>query len=113
MSRSRTAALPLNTNAPNREPVAETPIGLQSETVVLETHEFELPADDPAPAALVPVLIQAIAEAKRAVSVDRHAYLRRAIREQYRLLEAGLLSAQACSDGTRRILGKFDSENGV
>jgi len=63
--------------------------------------------------ALVPSLVQDIVAAKLAVSSDRHTYLRRAIREHYRLLEMGVISADVCSAGTRRILAKFDSEQGA
>lgn len=60
--------------------------------------------------AMVPHLIQCLTEARRTVPADRTDYLRREMREHYRLQEIGVLSADACSDGTRRILGKFDSE---
>lgn len=57
--------------------------------------------------ALVPPVIRAIAEARRSGPADTAAYLRREMREHYRLHEAGVLSADACSAGTRRILAKF------
>ena len=57
--------------------------------------------------ALVPPVIRAIAEARRSGPADTVAYLRREMREHYRLHEAGVLSADACRAGTRRILAKF------
>lgn len=250
MSPSRTAALPLNTDAPGLEPSSRSPVGLQSETIILETRQFDLAADDPAPTtvkarfalenrlratitelavfhehylmlrvrrkgkktrsalinlryldarpsfsrfvakkilqtslglfggallagllgyfsivplfsapiavglafaggaslwlfarrttetatfrtaegrapalvlhanvgclragrALLAPLVQCITEARRTVPADRTAYLRREMREHYRLQEIGVLSTDACSEGTLRILGKFDSE---
>jgi hypothetical protein len=250
MSPSRTAALPLNANAPGLEPSSGSLVGLQAETIILETRQFDLGADDPAPTtvkgkfalgnrlratmtelavfhehylmlrvrrkgkrtksalinlryldarpsvsgfvakrmlrtslalfggallagflaclsvlplfsaltaiglalaggvslllfarwttetvtfrtaegrapalvlhanvgclrafrALVPPLSQCVTEARRTVPADRTAYLRREMREHYRLQEIGALSTDACSEGTLRILGKFDSE---
>jgi hypothetical protein len=57
--------------------------------------------------ALVPPVIRAVAEARRSCPPDTAAYLRREMREHYRLHEAGVLSAAACRTGTRRILAKF------
>lgn len=57
--------------------------------------------------ALVPPLIRAVAEARRSGPADTAAYLRREMREHYRLHEAGVLSADACRAGTQRILAKF------
>lgn len=57
---------------------------------------------------LVPRLARAISAARRATTVDRNVYLRREMREHYRLQEAGAISADACSTGTRRVLGKFE-----
>lgn len=59
--------------------------------------------------ALVPSIVDAINEARRTNPTDREAYLRREMREHYRLSETGVLSKEACSAGTRRILGQFDS----
>ena len=60
--------------------------------------------------ALVPSIAKAIDKARHSVQVDRQTYLRRLMREHYRLQEIGVLSADACSTATRRILSSFDTE---
>lgn len=57
---------------------------------------------------IVPEVSQAITAARRSVSLDRNTYLRREMREHYRLLETGSISQQACDTGTRRILSRFE-----
>jgi hypothetical protein len=63
--------------------------------------------------ALVPSIVEAITEARRAITVDRSTYLRREMREHYRLQEIGVLTANTCTSGTRRILAQFDSGIGI
>lgn len=58
--------------------------------------------------AFVPVLCCAIEEAHESIGNDTSAYLRAEMREHYRLRGDGVLSNDACADGTGRILAQFD-----
>jgi hypothetical protein len=57
---------------------------------------------------LVPVLVDAIADAAETVGDETAVYLRAEMREHYRLRSAGVLSEQECAESTGRILGNFD-----
>jgi hypothetical protein len=58
--------------------------------------------------AFVPVLCHAIEEAAERIGDDTSAYLRAEMREHYRLRGDGVLSNEACAEGTGRILAQFD-----
>ena len=58
--------------------------------------------------AFVPILSRAIEEAADRSATDTSAYLRAEMREHYRLRSEGVLSDEACADGTGRILAQFD-----
>ena len=58
--------------------------------------------------AIVPALSRAIEEAAETISEDTSAYLRGEMREHYRLRGDGVLSNEACAEGTGRILAQFD-----
>ena len=57
---------------------------------------------------VVPLLVDAIADAAETVGDETAVYLRAEMREHYRLRSAGVLSEQECSESTGRILGNFD-----
>jgi hypothetical protein len=57
---------------------------------------------------LVPLLVDAIAEAAEAVGDETAVYLRSEMREHYRLRSCGILSDEECAESTGRILGEFD-----
>jgi hypothetical protein len=56
----------------------------------------------------VPVLSRAIEESAEKMTSDISAYLRAEMREHYRLRADGVLTNDACADGTGRILTQFD-----
>jgi hypothetical protein len=56
----------------------------------------------------VPRLSAAIEESAERIVHDASAYLRAEMREHYRLRGVGVLSRDACADGTGRILAHFD-----
>jgi hypothetical protein len=56
----------------------------------------------------VPALSRAIEEAAETIGEDTSAYLRSEMREHYRLRGDGVLSNEACAEGTGRILAQFD-----
>jgi hypothetical protein len=58
--------------------------------------------------AFVPALSAAIEAAADRIGDDTAAFLRAEMREHYRLRGDGVLSNQACADGTGRILAQFD-----
>ena len=53
-------------------------------------------------------LTKAISEAQAQNAVDWSIYLRKEMREHYRLERAEVISHDACSEGTRNILSRFD-----
>jgi len=57
---------------------------------------------------LVPVIVQAIEQAREQNPTSRSVYLREEMQEHYRLRENGAISSQACTAGTKRILNRFD-----
>jgi hypothetical protein len=60
---------------------------------------------------IVPAISQAIKDAKANNPGDRAPYLRESMHEHYRLQRANVISKKACSDATRKILGKFETAN--
>jgi hypothetical protein len=60
--------------------------------------------------AAMPVIIHAIEQAEETISEDTAIYLRAEMREHYRLRGDGVLTEDACSEGTGRILLHFDDE---
>jgi len=59
---------------------------------------------------LVPSVVEAVKAARQTVAPETDAYLKKAMREHYRLQEIGVLSAETCSAGTMRILSAFDAK---
>jgi hypothetical protein len=57
---------------------------------------------------LIPVLVDAIADAAESVHDETAIYLRAEMREHYRLRSDGILSEAECAESTGRILGNFD-----
>jgi hypothetical protein len=57
---------------------------------------------------LVPMLVDAIADAAETVGDETAVYLRAEMREHYRLRSTGVLSDEECAESTGRILGQFD-----
>ena len=58
--------------------------------------------------AMLPTLSAAISKAAAAVSDDTATFLREEMREHYRLRSEGILTTEACTKGTGRILARFD-----
>jgi hypothetical protein len=58
--------------------------------------------------AMLPTLSAAITQAAAAVSDDTATFLREEMREHYRLRSEGILTTEACTEGTGRILARFD-----
>ena len=57
---------------------------------------------------IVPALAASIRSARELGATEKRLYLRREIREHYRLAQAGIISDDDCSTCTRRILSNFD-----
>ena len=57
--------------------------------------------------ALVPKLVSAIDEAGKLNTQNRGCYLREEMREHYRLRDIGVLTHDACTTGTRRVLAQL------
>jgi hypothetical protein len=57
---------------------------------------------------LIPLFVEAIADAAESVNDDTSIYLRAEMREHYRLRGDGILSADECAASTERILSEFD-----
>jgi len=57
---------------------------------------------------LIPVLVNAIADAAESVLDETAVYLRAEMREHYRLRGDGIISEQECAASTEKILGEFD-----
>ncbi len=57
--------------------------------------------------AMVPNIVQAIRDAKATNPDDRSMYLRESMHEHYRLQRANVISKEACSISTRKILAEF------
>ena len=49
----------------------------------------------------------AIAESKQGIVLNDTSYLRAEMKAHYKLAETGVISREACSDGTAQILSKF------
>jgi hypothetical protein len=58
--------------------------------------------------AFVPMLSRAIEESAETITADTSAYLRAEMREHYRLRGDGVLTEEACAEGTGRILAQFE-----
>lgn len=58
--------------------------------------------------ALLPEIVNAIADAAESVHEQTAVYLRSEMREHYRLRNAGILSTEECADSTDRILSEFE-----
>lgn len=57
---------------------------------------------------LVPEISRAIEKSRETNPAEKMTYLRAEMREHYRLQKDGVISADACSSSTRRILAQFD-----
>lgn len=58
--------------------------------------------------AILPNIVEAIADAAESVHDETAVYLRAEMREHYRLRKEGILSVEECATSTERILGEFD-----
>lgn len=58
---------------------------------------------------IVPAVVAAVRTLKDPASADKRVYLRREMREHYRLAQGGIISAEDCATSTLRILKQFDS----
>ena len=58
--------------------------------------------------AVVPEIRRAIEAARANNNPNKAEYLREEMRDHYRLRESGVISPEACAEGTRRILSQFD-----
>ncbi len=57
----------------------------------------------------VPLVVDAIKRARSTLGEETNVYLRREMREHYRLHGEGVLSDEDCSTGTARVLARFDA----